>query len=152
MFVTCHWVHLLQVLLALLGTLFFRVLTCCTAHYLLLLSGDDSLVLLKKVSLGNTQQNAGYICVASGPLFTWCCGFAWQGFGFRGSTGVASVRSCQKLSPYLIEPVPAGSKMDLLLAKGKPISDSGSTSGITYLRRAKKSAVGQQLRQRSETM
>jgi len=44
---------------------------------------------------------------------------------------VASVRSCEKLPPCLIEPVPAGSKMDPLLAKAKPISDGGSTSVIT---------------------
>jgi len=50
---------------------------------------------------------------------------------------VASVRSCEKLLPCLIKPVPASSKMDLLLAKAKPISDSGSASGITYLRRGK---------------
>ncbi|GAB0189361.1 zinc finger and BTB domain-containing protein 5 [Grus japonensis] len=34
--------------------------------------------------------------------------------------------------------MPAGSKMDLPLAKAEPISDSGSASGITYLRREKK--------------
>jgi len=34
--------------------------------------------------------------------------------------------------------VPAGSKTDLLLAKAEAISDSGSASGITYLRRGKK--------------
>jgi len=50
---------------------------------------------------------------------------------------VASVRSCQKLPPCPIEPVPASSEMDLLLAKAEPISDSGSASVITYLRRAK---------------
>jgi len=47
---------------------------------------------------------------------------------------VASVRSCQKLPPCLIELMPAGSKADLLLAKAEPISDSGSASGITCLR------------------
>jgi len=44
---------------------------------------------------------------------------------------VASVRSCQKLRPRLIEPVPDGSKMDPTLAKAKPVSDSGSASVIT---------------------
>jgi len=66
-----------------------------------------------------------------------CCGFAWQDFGSGGAIGLASVRSCQKLPSYLIKPVPAGSKMDPLLAKAKPISDGGSASGITYLRRRK---------------
>ena len=50
---------------------------------------------------------------------------------------MASVRSCEKLPPCLVEPVPAGSKTDLLLAKAKPISDGGSASVITYLRRGK---------------
>ncbi|GAB0187542.1 epimerase family protein SDR39U1 [Grus japonensis] len=39
--------------------------------------------------------------------------------------------------------MPAGSKMDPLLAKAEPISDGGSTSGITELRRGgKKTCVG----------
>jgi len=52
--------------------------------------------------------------------------------------GVVSVRSCEKLPPCLIKPVPAGSKMDSLLAKAKPFSDGGSASVRTYLRRGKK--------------
>jgi len=48
------------------------------------------------------------------------------------------VRSSEKLPPCLIKPVPAGSKTDPQLAKGKPISDSGSTSVITELRRGRK--------------
>jgi len=64
---------------------------------------------------------------------------------------VVSLRSCQKLPPCLIEPVPAGSKTDPLLAKAKPISDSGSTSGITYLRRGKKPVWILKSRERSET-
>ena len=51
---------------------------------------------------------------------------------------MASVRNCEKLPPCLIEPVPAGSETDPPLAKAKPISDSGSISGITYLRRGGK--------------
>jgi len=51
---------------------------------------------------------------------------------------VASVRSCEKLPPCLIQPVPAASKMDLLLAKAKPISDGGSASEITYFRMGRK--------------
>jgi len=60
--------------------------------------------------------------------------------------GVVSVRSCQKLPPCLIKPVPAGSKTDPPLAKAKPISDGGSASGITYLRKGRKktSAVRRQ--------
>jgi len=45
------------------------------------------------------------------------------------------VQSCEKLPPCLIKPVPAGSKTDASLAKAKPISDGGSVSGTTYLRR-----------------
>ena len=52
--------------------------------------------------------------------------------------GVASVRSCEKLPPCLIKPVPASSKMDPPLAKAKPISDGGSASVITDLRRGRK--------------
>jgi len=69
-------------------------------------------------------------------------GFAWQGSASQGATGVASVRSCQKLPPCPTEPTPAGSKTDFPLAKAEPISDGGSTSGITYLRRGEKNAAG----------
>ena len=34
-----------------------------------------------------------------------------------------------------MEPMPAGSEMDPLLAEAEPISHGGSTSGIMYLRR-----------------
>ena len=54
-----------------------------------------------------------------------------------GAIGVASVRSCLKLPLCLIKPMPAGSKMDPLLAKAEPISDGGSASVITYLRKGK---------------
>jgi len=55
----------------------------------------------------------------------------------RGATGVASVRSCWKLPLCLMELMPGGSKMDPLLAKAETISNSGSASMITYLRRKK---------------
>ena len=55
-----------------------------------------------------------------------------------GVIGVSSVRSCWKLPLCPTEPMPASSKTDLLLAKAEPISDSGSASVITYLRRKKK--------------
>jgi len=51
---------------------------------------------------------------------------------------MSSARSCEKLPPYLIKPVPAGSKTDPPLAKAKPISNGGSASVITYLRRGRK--------------
>jgi len=60
---------------------------------------------------------------------------------------VAPVRSCEKLPPCLIQPVPASSKMDLPLAKPEPVSDGGSASGITQLRRGKKT-VGNGSRER----
>jgi len=65
---------------------------------------------------------------------------------------VASVRSCHKLPPCLIKPAPAGSKTDPLLAKAKPVSNGGSASVITYLRRGKKNAAKRQLRERSGMM
>jgi len=71
-----------------------------------------------------------YVCMSTG--------FAWPGFGSGGATGGASVRSCQKLPLCPTEPTPAGSKMDLLLAKAKPISYCGGTSGITQLKRGEK--------------
>jgi len=51
---------------------------------------------------------------------------------------VASVSSCEKLPPCLIKPVPASSKMDLLLAKAKSIISGGSASVITYFRKGRK--------------
>ncbi|KAK4832779.1 LOW QUALITY PROTEIN: hypothetical protein QYF61_025626 [Mycteria americana] len=50
--------------------------------------------------------------------------------GYRGSF-------CEKLPLRPITPMPAGSKTDLPLAKAKPISNSDTASGITYLRRGK---------------
>ena len=51
---------------------------------------------------------------------------------------MASVRSCEKLPPCLIKPVPAGSETDPPLAKAKPTSEGGSASVITYLSRGRK--------------
>jgi len=49
--------------------------------------------------------------------------------------------------------MPAGCKMDLPLAKAEPISDSGSASGTTYLRRGRKKNCGESaVRERSETI
>ena len=67
-------------------------------------------------------------------VYVVCYGFVWQGFGSWGAVGVASVRSCEKLPPCLIKPVPAGSKMDPLLDKAKPISIGGKASVITGLK------------------
>jgi len=73
-----------------------------------------------------------------------------------GAIGVASeklLRSCENLLPYLIKPVPADSKTDLLLAKAKPISNGGSAS-VIYLRRGRKKPLHGEtaVRGRSETM
>lgn len=54
-----------------------------------------------------------------------------------GATGLASVRRHQKLSPCQMGLIPAGCRIDLPLAKAETISDTGSASGITYLRRGK---------------
>ena len=64
---------------------------------------------------------------------------------------MVAVRRCQKLPPYDAETMPASSKTDPLLAKAEPISDGGSASGMTYLRKREKTctvAAGE----RSETM
>jgi len=74
-----------------------------------------------------------------------CIGFAWQGFGSSGAAGMASMRSCWKLPLCPVEPMLAASKMNLPLAKAEPTSDSGRTSGITYLRRGKSCCATQQL-------
>ena len=47
--------------------------------------------------------------------------------------------SCRQLPPCPTEPAPAGSKMDPLLAKAEPISNSGRACGTTYLTREIKS-------------
>jgi len=62
------------------------------------------------------------------------------------------VRSCKKLPPCLIKPVPAGSKTDPPLGKTKLISDGGSASGMTYLRKGRKKLGETAARERSEMM
>jgi len=69
-----------------------------------------------------------------------CYGLAWQGLGSGGATGVASVRSCEKLPPCLIKPVPAGSKTDPPLAKAKTISNSADRC-LIYTGTCQKSGV-----------
>ena len=54
---------------------------------------------------------------------------------------MASVRSFQQLPPCPMEPMPAGSKTDPPLGKAKPISDGGSDSGTTDLRRGGKNLL-----------
>ena len=48
--------------------------------------------------------------------------------------------------------MPAGSKMDPLLAKAESISNDGSSSGITYLRRGQKNFLATSARERSDNM
>ena len=50
---------------------------------------------------------------------------------------MASVGRCQQLPPCPMEPMPAGSQTDPLLAKAEPGSDAGSASGITGFKRGK---------------
>jgi len=55
-------------------------------------------------------------------------------------------------SPMPMEPMPASSKMDPPLAKAEAITDGGSASGITELRRGKKTcATAIAAGERSET-
>jgi len=79
-------------------------------------------------------QNISLFCL-------YCIGFMWQGFGSGETAEVASVRRHQGLSPCRAEPLSAGSKVDLLLAKAMPISNTGGTSAIAYLRKGKKGCV-----------
>jgi len=61
--------------------------------------------------------------------------------GLRGKVLVAGGYRggfCEKLPPCLIKPVPAGSKTDPPLPKAEPISDGGSASVITDLRKGRK--------------
>jgi len=67
-----------------------------------------------------------------------CVGFSWQGFGSGEDCRSGLCRRCQKLPLCPTEPVPDGSKTDLLWAKAELIRDAGSTSVIMYLRRGKK--------------
>lgn len=53
------------------------------------------------------------------------------------------IRSWQKLLLCPMETIPTGSKTDPLLAKAEPIRDSGSVSGIRYLRSKKKNVTSQ---------
>lgn len=64
--------------------------------------------------------------------------FVRLGFGSReGNEGdmCSSGRSCYKLSPCPVLPLSADSNMESPLAKVKAMSDCGTTSGITHLRR-----------------
>ena len=56
---------------------------------------------------------------------------------------MAFLRSCEKLPPCLIKPVPGNSKTGPPLPKAKPISNSGSASVITYLRKERKKSCGE---------
>lgn len=58
-------------------------------------------------------------------------------FWYWRASGVAFVRRHQKLSVWWTEPFPAGSKVDLPLAKDEHISDRGRTSVIAHLRSIK---------------
>jgi len=79
-----------------------------------------------------------------------CHGFAWQGFGSGGATGAASVRSCEKLPPCLIKPVPASSRTDPPLAKAKPVSDGGNYGITEALRRGRKNCSETAVKERDE--
>lgn len=65
-------------------------------------------------------------------------GFVWTGFGIGGATGMAFLRSCQKLPPYPREPMPASSRMNPPLSKAEPIRAGGSASGTTDFKERQK--------------
>lgn len=57
-------------------------------------------------------------------MFYWVCTARFW-YLLNGATGVFSMESCQKLPPCSMEPMPAGCKMDLALAKAEHISRGG---------------------------
>lgn len=64
--------------------------------------------------------------------------------GGLGPQGWEAARSCPYFPISLPEePTPASSRMDPLLAKAKPSSNSGSPSGLTYFRRKRKKIIAQ---------
>lgn len=67
-----------------------------------------------------------------------CTGFVCQGFGSGGAPRVTFVRRWRKAPPSPIEPMPAGSKVSLLLAKAEPICDGDRASGIEIFKRKEK--------------
>lgn len=56
----------------------------------------------------------------------YCIGFAWPDFGREDTTGMISGKVFWKLPPCLREAMPAGSRMDLLLAKAYLMRKDGS--------------------------
>lgn len=75
-----------------------------------------------------------------------------QRFGSEKGCRAGFCAKRPKTAPGWTEAVPAGSKRDPPLAKAEPISDSGSTSVATFLRKGKKNAVQQQLGESREDM
>lgn len=57
------------------------------------------------------------------------------------ASGVASVRRHQEHLPYQTEPVLVGSKTAPLLARARPIKNSGGPMGKMYMRKDKKSCT-----------
>lgn len=76
-------------------------------------------------------------------------GFAWPGFGCRWTNGVSSVRSWQKLHPCPAEPLPLGSKMNVLLIKAGPIRNGRNT--FVIFKKGKKSYSTDVIAAREET-
>lgn len=58
------------------------------------------------------------LCCCYKALSLVCTARLWYG----GAAGAASVRSCWKLSPRPIEPLPAGSRVGVLLAQAEPLT------------------------------
>lgn len=85
-------------------------------------------------------------------LIVRCVGFVQQDLGSGEPTGVSSVRGCPKFSLCLTEPTPARSEPDSLQAKAEPVSDCGSTTVITHLKREGKTATAIAVRERSESI
>lgn len=82
----------------------------------------------------------------------YCIVFAWQGFGSRGATVMTFVKSNWKLPTCPSEPMPTCSKTDAPPTDDKSISNGGSTTELTYLRRRGVGTWGTAARERSENM
>lgn len=84
-------------------------------------------------------------------LFLWECGcmdFAWPDFG--GGYRVGFSEKTLEASPTSNRANASGSRLDPLLAKAEPISDSGSTSGATYKKNTQKSYCTELIAAREE--
>lgn len=85
------------------------------------------------------QRSSVLVSIAFSKKGIYWVFMAW--FGSGRATELASVRRHYKLSLCLMDPMPAGTKVGLLLAKAEPIRDVGNTSEMKELKRGKGCSV-----------